>query len=104
MTLLSSLLQQLENPNLSRDQRAELSCQLAKELEDTGDYEAARRAISEFWQRIGEYPKIEGLERSTVGEVLLRAGVLTGWIGSSNQITGAQEIAKNLISESATIF
>jgi tetratricopeptide (TPR) repeat protein len=100
----ASLLRQLETPNLSLDQRAELRCQLAKGLEDTGDYEAARQAMSEFWQRIGERPNIEGLEIVTTGEVLLRAGVLTGWIGSKNQITGAQEIAKNLISESLAIF
>jgi tetratricopeptide (TPR) repeat protein len=100
----SSLLRQLENPNLSRDQRAELCCQLAKGLEDTGDYEAARQAMSEFWRRIGEHPNIEGLETVTTGEVLLRAGVLTGWIGSKNQITGAQEIAKNLISKSLAVF
>jgi hypothetical protein len=78
MTLLSSLLQQLETTNLSRDQRAEIRCQLARGLEDTGDYEAARRALSEFWQRIGEPPKIEGLKHSAAAEVLLRAGVLTG--------------------------
>jgi transcriptional regulator with GAF, ATPase, and Fis domain len=36
--------------------------------------------------------------------VLLRAGTLSGWIGSSKQIEGSQEIAKNLISESITIF
>ncbi|MGB9178891.1 MAG: sigma 54-interacting transcriptional regulator, partial [Pyrinomonadaceae bacterium] len=35
---------------------------------------------------------------------LLRAGALTGWIGSTKQIEGSQEIAKNLISESITIF
>jgi CheY-like chemotaxis protein/Flp pilus assembly protein TadD len=34
----------------------------------------------------------------------LRAGVLTGWIGSARQINGAQETAKNLISESIAIF
>lgn len=104
MDFQASLARQLENPNLSRDQRADLRCQLARELEDTGDYEAARKAMGELWQRIGERPRIKGLEATTAGEVLLRAGVLTGWIGSKNQVTGAQEIAKNLISESITIF
>jgi tetratricopeptide (TPR) repeat protein len=104
MGIQSSLLHQLENPNLTRDQRAELRCELARELEDTGGYEAARQAMSEFWQRIGERPRLDGLEAVTIGEVLLRVGVLTGWIGSQNQITGAQEIAKNLISESAAVF
>lgn len=60
--------------------------------------------MGELWQRIGEPPKIEGLEQSTAAEVLLRAGVLTGWIGSSNQIGEAQETAKNLISEAIAIF
>ncbi|HEX8174699.1 MAG TPA: helix-turn-helix domain-containing protein [Pyrinomonadaceae bacterium] len=104
MDIQASLVRQLENPKLSRVQRAELRCQLAKQLEDAGDYEAARQAMGEFWQRIGDPPNVKRLEASTAAEVLLRAGVLTGWIGSKNQITGAQEIAKNLISESLTIF
>jgi len=37
-------------------------------------------------------------------EVLLRVGVLTGWIGSCKQIEGAQRTAKDLISESVTTF
>jgi len=34
----------------------------------------------------------------------MRAGALTGWIGSASQIEGSQEIAKDLISESIRIF
>jgi CheY-like chemotaxis protein len=34
----------------------------------------------------------------------LRAGVLTGWLGSAKQISGAQESAKNLITESIEKF
>lgn len=104
MNLQASLLRQLDNPNLSLDQRAELRCQLAREYGDKGQYEAARRVMGELWQRVGENPKIEGLERSTGAEVLLRAGVLTGLIGACNQISDAQEIAKNLISQSIAIF
>ncbi|HEX9545186.1 MAG TPA: helix-turn-helix domain-containing protein, partial [Pyrinomonadaceae bacterium] len=36
--------------------------------------------------------------------VLLRAGTLSGWIGSARQIPGAQEIAKDLISQAARTF
>jgi tetratricopeptide (TPR) repeat protein len=104
MTLLSSLLRQLENPTLSFNQRAELRCQVAKEWESTGDYEAARQVMSEFWQRIGDYPRIEGLDRSTAAEILLRAGVLTGLIGYKYEIASAQETAKNLLSESISTF
>jgi tetratricopeptide (TPR) repeat protein len=104
MTLLSSLLSQLESPTLSRDQRAELRCQLAKGYEDTGDYEAARQVMSELWLHLGERPKVEGLAQSTAAEVLLRVGVLTGWIGSKQQIPDAQETAKDFISESISTF
>lgn len=104
MHLHTSLLRQLDNPRLSRDERAELRCRLAKELEDAGNYEAARNALGELWQRIGERPKVEGLDQHIAAEVLLRVGSLTGWIGSSQQIEGAQETAKNLVSESMAVF
>jgi tetratricopeptide (TPR) repeat protein len=60
--------------------------------------------LSTFWPRIGERPKLEGLGQPLAAEVLLRAGALTGIIGNSRQIAEAQETAKNLISESLTIF
>lgn len=104
MDSASSLLRQLSNKNLRPDERAEISCQLAKQYEDIGEHEAARQAMSELWQRIGERPKIEGLEQRTAAEVLLRVGVLTGWMGSCYQIEGAQETARNLITESLTIY
>jgi tetratricopeptide (TPR) repeat protein len=37
-------------------------------------------------------------------EVLLCVGVLTGWIGSKNQVSDAQETAKNLITQSIAQF
>ena len=104
MNLASQLLRQIDNPTLDRTGRACLRCQLAKELEDSGNYEAAREAMGELWQRVGERPRLDGLDQHTSAEVLLRAGALSGWIGSANQIDRAQEIAKDLISESATIF
>ena len=104
MTSIKELRDQLTDQNLSSDQRARLRCLLARQLEDHGDYEAARVAMGELWHRIGESPLLEGLDDETQGAVLLRAGVLTGWIGSAKQISGAQETAKNLLSESISIF
>jgi tetratricopeptide (TPR) repeat protein len=104
MNLSNQLLHQIADPSLSPNERARLRCQLAKQLEETGNYEAAREAIGELWQGVGHRPVLEGLEQEMAAEVLLRAGVLTGWIGSSRQIEGAQENAKNLIGESITIF
>jgi tetratricopeptide (TPR) repeat protein len=104
MTLRASLLRELENPNLSVTSRAELCCEVAKAFENKGEYEEARRVLSSYWRRIGERPKLANLERSISAEVLLRIGVLTGIIGSKNQITDAQEKAKDLLSESQAIF
>jgi len=95
---------QISDSALNYVRRVRLCCAAAAEFEESGDYEAARGALGEVWQRIGERPKLENLDQNTAAEVLLRAGVLSGWIGSARQIEGAQETAKNLISESAALF
>ena len=98
------LLHELTDQNLSASQRAQARCQLAIQFETEGDYEAAREAMAELWQDIGKRPLLEGLDEETTAAVLLRVGVITGWRGSARQISGAQEIAKDLISESIGIF
>ncbi|HKQ51597.1 MAG TPA: sigma 54-interacting transcriptional regulator [Pyrinomonadaceae bacterium] len=104
MDLVIKLLRQVEDPALDRAERARLRCRAAKGLEDSANYEAAREAMGELWRRVGERPNVDGLDPGTTAEVLLRAGALTGWIGSTKQVDGAQETAKDLISESAAIF
>ena len=79
-------------------------CERALELEGVGMFAEARTTLSDFWQRIGDRPKLDGLDDSARAELLLRVGSLTGLIGSMSQIPGAQEIAKDLISESAALF
>lgn len=88
--------------NLS--ERVRVLCARAKELAEAGEFEAARSMMGEFWNRVGERPRLGGLDESAQAELLLRAGALSGWIGSAQQISGAQEAAKDLISESASIF
>lgn len=94
----------LETQSLSVDNRALSACEIAKELEYKGEYERAQQALKAYWPRIGERPRTKDLRASTAAEVLMRAGVLTGIIGSKQQFADAQETAKNLISESLTIF
>jgi DNA-binding NtrC family response regulator/Tfp pilus assembly protein PilF len=104
MNLVIELSRQLDDAKLSNDEQAELRCQMAHELETAGDYEAARLAMSGLWHRVGERPQLTGLEARVAAEVLLRAGSLSGWIGSARQIDAAQETAKDLLSESASAF
>lgn len=104
MTLAETLREHLENPALSRDERVRLQCQMAADFEHRGQYHAARDALAELWQGIGIHPSLEGLSELTAAEVLLRVGSLSGYLGSVEQIKGAQEKAKDLISESITRF
>jgi tetratricopeptide (TPR) repeat protein len=104
MHLANELLREIDTPGLSLNERVRLRCQLAKQLEQGGDHEAAQEALAELWQGIGARPELEGLDDETKAEVLLRVGALTGWVGSARQIEGSQEMAKDLISESARAF
>lgn len=104
MKLSNQLFHQIADPSLTHDERARLRCRLTKQLEEVGNYEAGREAMGELWQGVGHRPALNGLEPGTAAEVLLRVGVLTGWLGCVKQIEGAQESAKNLINESIRIF
>jgi len=104
MTLAETLVKQLENPALSRDERARLQCQIAADLEHRGQYESARDTLGELWQGVGQRPALKGLSELTAAEVLLRAGTLSGWLASAAQDRAAQAAAKDLISESITRF
>lgn len=79
-------------------------CELAKNLEEAGEFDRAGETLSAFWSGLLKRPNTNGLNEEAQAELLLRSGTLTGWLGSAKQVSGAQEIAKDLISESATLF
>src|SRR5215210_572876 len=101
MNLTDERLKELDNPALTADERAALRARVAADLINAGQYEAAREALGELWLGVGGRPNVEGLEDRATAEVLLQAGVLSGWLG---KVKGAQEAAKDLISESAALF
>jgi tetratricopeptide (TPR) repeat protein len=47
---------------------------------------------------------MKGLPNAVVAEVLLTTGILTGWLGSRSEIKYADEYARDLISESITLY
>ncbi|MGI9104933.1 MAG: response regulator [Pyrinomonadaceae bacterium] len=104
MDLETKLLQQINDSTLNDNERARLRCELAKRLEEAGNYEAAQEALGGLWQGVGERPQVAGLNTHMEADVLLRVGVLSGRIGSTRQLKDAQGKAKDLISESITIF
>lgn len=79
-------------------------CRKALEFRDKGNREAAQRTMWPLWKHIGTRPEIEGLPAPVAAEVLLCVGILTGSIGSKDEIKDAQEKAKNLITESITLY
>lgn len=57
-----------------------------------------------LWRGIGSRPETSGLHTLVVSEVLLCVGTLTGWIGSRNEIKEADSWARDLITESITLY
>lgn len=86
------------------DRQIRWRCEQARELEDAGNYEAATHVLGDLWQGIGVVPQLESLNSGLLGEVLLRVGSLTGWLGSSRQVKGSQEAAKNIITKAIHLF
>ena len=86
------------------DRIAAAHCERAKELEEAGRYAEAAVCLEQFWRGVGLRPEVEGLAAGAAAEVLVRAGSLTGWLGTLEQKAGAQEFAKDLIGEGASIL
>ena len=97
-------LPKLHTSHLTANEEALYRCQVALEQKDREDYAGAQEVMRDLWQGIGHRPETGGLYPSVAAEVLLCVGILTSWIGSKNQITDAQETAKNFITESIAYF
>lgn len=79
-------------------------CRTAEELSIRGEYEAAREALGDLWPGIGNPPEIETLSPTDQAGVLRRVGALSGYLGSSGQVPGAQAYAKDLITRSIRAY
>lgn len=95
---------QAQSRDLTLPERAALCCRLAKQLEDAGEYEAAREALVEFWPDSDCSPALEDLDPHTKAEILLAVGRLTGWRGSRAHQQSTQELAKDLLTQSEELF
>ena len=104
MNLTDSRLSGLDNTGLTHDERALIRCGVAADLVHGGQYETACAALGDLWRGVGERPDVGGLWETTAAEVLLQCGALTGWLGSSKRVAGAQDRAKDLIGEARRLF
>src|SRR5687768_3350119 len=94
----------LEVSRLTTNEESVFRCRTALELRDRGDYDGACEMMAPLWRGIGSRPQTEGLHSSIVPEVLLCAGILTGWLGDRNGTAEADDHARDLISESITLY
>ena len=91
-------------PHLSANESAVRQCETALALKDKGDYDGAQRLMRPLWKGVGKRPDVLSLDPSVAAEVMFTVGILTGWIGSRNEITESQEVAKNLLTESTHYY
>jgi hypothetical protein len=95
----------LDLSHLTSNEQAELRCRTALELKDRNEYDASREAIFPIWNGIiGSRPNIKGLQDAVAAQVLLTTGILTGWLGSRSEIKKADDYARDLITESITLY
>ena len=80
------------------------NCRRAKAFEDRGLYDESAEELADNWPGFGRRPRVAALGERAAAEVLLRAGALTGWLGSSARHVGAQEAAKDLLTDAFARF
>jgi tetratricopeptide (TPR) repeat protein len=94
----------ISTSHLTANDAALYRCQRALALRDKGDFDGAQEVMRPLWRGIGNRPDTMGLHASVAAEVLLCVGILTGWIGSRNQVKEADGYARDLITESISYF
>src|SRR5215213_5427926 len=104
MTLADERLRELDNPSLSETERVLLRCRVAADFIHKGQYETAREALGDLWKGVGQRSPMMDYPAPVRAEVLLQCGTLTGWLGSAQNLVGAQEQAKDMLSEAAREF
>lgn len=104
MTLADELLKEPDTLSLTDHAAIGMRCRAAADLIHKGQYEGAREVLGVLWPGIGQRPPVGNLPPVVDAEVLLQCGTLTGWLGSVRNVSGAQEQAKDMLSEAAEKF
>lgn len=79
-------------------------CADARELCGRGCYEEAENVLAPVWAGVGRRPYLSSLSDGDGAEVLLLAATVTGYVGRRRKMQGAFEQAKDLLTQSLTIF
>ena len=66
-------------------------CELAKGLEEAGEFESAQETLRPFWEGVLHRPNTAGLADEPKAELLLRAGTLTRQRQTTSWRTGSRK-------------
>ncbi|HEX8558133.1 MAG TPA: helix-turn-helix domain-containing protein [Pyrinomonadaceae bacterium] len=104
MNLADDRLEELDNLPRTASEGVLSRCRAAADFIHKGQHEAAREVLGDLWLGVGQRPPVSGLPPAIEAEALLQCGTLTGWLGSVRNVSGAQEQAKDMLSEAARVF
>jgi tetratricopeptide (TPR) repeat protein len=76
----------------------------AHELDEAGEYRAAVAELAGLWEGPGTEPQLENLSPFEAADLLLRAGSLSNRLGGTDQLSGAQDSARNLLTRAEERF
>jgi len=85
-------------------ERAQNACAEANRLEKIGEYQAAYEVLAEYWPDRQAFPKLPDLPKEIAADVMLRIGALSCWMGSADQISGSQELGKDIINRALVTY
>lgn len=79
-------------------------CEASKRLEEAGDYLSASEVLGRRWRGAGARPDVSGLRPKDSALLLQQSGMLSHRIATTQAREGAQDEAKDLLSEAARMF
>ncbi|HXD32108.1 MAG TPA: ATP-binding protein [Pyrinomonadaceae bacterium] len=88
---------------LNLSEQVEACCTIAREKIEKGEYDAGCATLRPWWT-ISEGPRHEGLSNRAAAQLLLTAGMLSGWIASTRQVNGDQKCAEALLNGAIALF
>lgn len=97
------LLEHIHSSPLTPSEMVQACCIIAREQLEIGDYEAARAVLSRWWED-GQWPRIDGLGLEATAELLLTCGSICGWLASTRQTLGGNQLSEGLLNGAIAIF
>ncbi|MBC7900124.1 MAG: hypothetical protein H7070_08735 [Saprospiraceae bacterium] len=94
----------MKTPHTNSTPHPAIISQKLFELERCGKYEDALSEISDIWTDTTQPPDVSGFEPQDAAEILLRCGSLIGFYGHTKQILEAQQLSKDLLTDSKYRF